>query len=90
VATFPTLQAQIGGGKLHVDKAFYGKDGKGFDCTRRVQAMARNGSLDFKVTNDILGGDPNKGADKFLKLSYTYMGHREIKSFKEGERVRLP
>ena len=52
--------------------------------------MIQNNSLDFKVTNDSMGGDPNKGADKVLTISYTYRGQHHVATFKEGERCRLP
>jgi hypothetical protein len=37
-----------------------------------------------------LGGDPNIGADKTLKLSYTYLGQQHNTIVKEGDRCRVP
>ncbi len=88
-AIVPTLiQAQVG--KLQIDKAVYGKAGQGNDVTRRLQRMIQNNTLDVKVTNDNMGGDPNKGADKTLKLDYSYRGQRQHIVVKEGDRLKLP
>lgn len=43
----------------------------GADGTNKVRSMIHNSSLDFKVNNSNLGGDPNVGADKVLTLNYT-------------------
>jgi len=75
---------------LQIDRARYGKSGQGNEVTVRVRRMIQNNSLDFKVTNDSMGGDPNKGADKVLTISYTYRGQHHVATFKEGERCRLP
>jgi hypothetical protein len=85
----PTLvQAQVG--KLEINKAVYGKGGAGNDVTRRLQRMIQNNTLDVKVTNDNMGGDPNKGADKTLKVDYTYRGQHQHVVVKEGDRLKLP
>jgi hypothetical protein len=76
--------------RLHVDKAIYGMSGKGSDVTLRVRSMIRNNSLDFKVNNTNLGGDPNKGTNKTLKLTYTYGARRMSKIVNEGDRCRIP
>jgi hypothetical protein len=52
--------------------------------------MVSNGTLDVKVTNDNMGGDPNKGADKSLKVDYTFRGQRKRVVVKEGDRLKLP
>jgi len=86
------LQAQVYhvGAKLKVNNAIYGRNGQGANVTNRVRSMVQNNSLDFKVNNGNLGGDPNVGADKILRISYTYQGQTRTASFKEGERCRLP
>lgn len=86
-----SLQAQVlHTGRLKINNARYGKGGQGVDVTNRVRSMVQNNTLDFKVTNSNLGGDPNVGADKTLKLSYTYMGQTHNIVVKEGDRVRVP
>jgi len=82
------VQAQVG--KLEINKALYGKGGAGNDVTRRLQRMIQNNTLDVKVTNDNMGGDPNKGADKTLKVDYTYRGQHQHVVVKEGDRLKLP
>jgi Domain of unknown function (DUF3395) len=77
-------------GALQINKAFYGKGGAGNDVTRRLQGMIKNNTLDIKVTNITMGGDPNKGADKSLKVDYTFRGRRLQVVVQEGERLKLP
>lgn len=52
--------------------------------------MIHNDTLDVKVDNKNMGDDPNVGADKFVKVEYTYRGRTETKVVKEGDRLRLP
>jgi hypothetical protein len=85
-ATF--VDAQIG--KLQINKAVYGKAGLGNDVTHRLQRMIQNNTLNVMVTNTNMGGDPNKGADKTLKVDYTYRGQRLQAVVKEGDRLKLP
>ncbi len=87
--TLMPLHAQVGG-RLKINNATYGKNGTGANVTNQVRSMVRNNSLDFKVSNSNLGGDPNKGADKILRVSYTFHGQTRAAQFKEGERCRLP
>jgi hypothetical protein len=68
----------------------YGKEGLGNDVTHRLQKMIKNNALDIKVNNITMGGDPNKGADKTLKVDYTYRGQRKQVVVKEGDRLTLP
>jgi hypothetical protein len=76
--------------QLVITKAVYGKEGQGRDVTRRLNNMIQNNTLDVKVTNDNMGGDPNKGADKRLKVKYTYRGQTQQKVVNEGDRLKLP
>jgi hypothetical protein len=76
--------------RLIVDRAIYGMSGKGSDVTNRVRSLVRNDSLDFKVNNSNLGGDPNQGTKKTLKLSYTYLGRKQSRTFNEGAQCRVP
>jgi hypothetical protein len=82
------VQAQIG--TLQINRAVYGKEGLGKDVTQRLQKMIQNNTLDIKVTNITMGGDPNKGADKTLKVDYTFRGKRLQVVVKEGDRLKLP
>jgi hypothetical protein len=82
------VHAQMG--QLQILKAVYGKNGLGNDVTRRLQGMIQNNTLDVKVTNANMGGDPNKGADKSLKVDYSFRGQRKQVVVNEGSRLRLP
>lgn len=82
------VHAQMG--NLQIIKAVYGKSGAGRDVTRRLQVMIKNNTLSVKVTNDNMGGDPNKGADKTVKVDYTFRGQRKQVVVKEGDWLRLP
>ncbi|MGB7728886.1 MAG: DUF3395 domain-containing protein [Candidatus Acidiferrum sp.] len=82
------VHAQVG--SLQIIKAVYGKGGMGNDVTRRLQRMIQNNTLDVKVTNANMGGDPNKGADKSLKVDYSFRGQRKQVVVNEGSRLRLP
>jgi hypothetical protein len=86
------VEAQVASNKrrLSIERAIYGMSGKGSDVTNRVRSMIRNDSLNFKVNNTNLGGDPNQGTKKTLKLSYTYMGRKQNKTFNEGDQCRIP
>jgi hypothetical protein len=82
------VHAQIG--TLQINRAVYGKEGLGNDVTQRLQKMIQNNTLDVKITNITMGGDPNKGADKTLKVDYTFRGKRLQVVVKEGDRLKLP
>jgi len=82
------VHAQMG--NLQIIKAVYGKSGAGKDVTRRLQLMIQNNTLSVKVTNDNMGGDPNKGADKTVKVDYTFRGQRKQVVVKEGAWLKLP
>ena len=84
----PLVQAQVG--TLQINRAFYGKGGVGNDVTGRLQKLIKNNTLDVKVTNITVGGDPNKGADKSLKVDYTFRGQRKQVVVNEGDRLKLP
>jgi Domain of unknown function (DUF3395) len=77
-------------GKLQINRAVYGKGGSGNDVTQRLQRMIQNNTLNVLVTNINMGGDPNKGADKTLKVDYTYRGQRLQAVVNEGDRLKLP
>ena len=83
-------QVVVSNRRLRVDRAIYGRNGQGNDVTNRVRSMIRNDSLNFKVNNTNLGGDPNQGTKKALKLAYTYMGRQQTRTYTEGDYCRIP
>jgi hypothetical protein len=52
--------------------------------------MIQNNTLDVKVNNDNMGGDPSVGADRSAKVEYTYRGQHLTKVVQEGTRLQLP
>jgi DnaJ-like protein len=84
------IPAQAQGRQLHINNAIYGKNGKGMNVTNKLRSMIQNNALDVKVNNNNMGGDPNVGADKNLKVEYTYQGRTMSKVVKEGDRLQLP
>jgi Domain of unknown function (DUF3395) len=81
-------QAQVR--QLKINKAIYGHNGQGMNVTSHLQSLVQNGTLDVKVNNKNMGGDPNTGADKSVKVEYTYQGRTSTKVVKEGDRLQLP
>jgi hypothetical protein len=75
---------------LHINRAAYGKEGKGKDVTGRIRAAVRDNRIDIEVNNDTMGGDPNEHTKKTLKVDYTYMGRRLSKVANEHDRLQLP
>ena len=82
-------QAQIRQ-QLKINKAIYGHNGQGMNVTNHLRSLVQNNTLDVKVNNKNMGGDPNVGADKSLKVEYTYQGRTMTKLVKEGDRLQLP
>jgi len=78
------------GRALHVNRAVYGKEGKGKDVTGRIRAAVRDNHVDIDVNNDTMGGDPNEHTKKTLKVDYTYAGRRLSKVVNEHDRLQLP
>ena len=84
------VPAQAQGRMLHVNNAIYGKNGPGMNVTNKLRSMIQNNTLNIKVNNSNMGGDPNVGADKYLAVKYTYQGRTMSKVVKEGDRLQLP
>src|SRR5271165_528526 len=84
------ISAQAQGHMLRINNAIYGKDGRGMNVTNKLRSMIQNNTLNIKVNNGNMGGDPNVGADKYLAVKYTYQGRSMSKVVKEGDRLQLP
>src|SRR5271167_2252955 len=84
------IPAQAQGRMLHINNAIYGKNGRGMNVTNKLRSMIQNNTLNIKVNNGNMGGDPNVGADKYLAVKYTYQGRTMSKVVKEGDRLQLP
>jgi DnaJ-like protein C11, C-terminal len=84
------IPAHAQGRQLHINNAIYGHNGQGLNVTSHLRSMIQNNTLDVKVNNKNMGGDPNVGADKSVKVEYTYQGRTSTKVVKEGDRLQLP
>jgi hypothetical protein len=50
-------------------RATYGEGRRTVDATQRIQSLARDGSLNFRLTNEALGvNDPSSGRPKELRI----------------------
>ena len=76
--------------RLGIDRAIYGYNGKGNDVTQRVRDKIRNNRVEMQVTNDTMGGDPNHGQKKNLKVVYTYGNKHYTKFVNEKDWLRIP
>jgi hypothetical protein len=68
---YSQVNLQVGFGNIpgnSVVSASYGYGGTRRDVTARVQSLVHNGTLNFWVTNDALGGDPAPNRVKELRM----------------------
>jgi hypothetical protein len=71
-------------------RAYYGVQGHTINVTDLLRSRARDGSINFVVTNSSLGGDPAVGADKLLIVIYRYQGKEAATFVREGDTLTLP
>lgn len=86
------LMKALAGDMLVIRSARYGVlNGKWADATQAVRNLVKqNRSLDFKVSNDNLGGDPIPGQHKQLEISYTQFGQEHTKTWDEKSLCQIP
>lgn len=78
-------------GRLVIESASYGGDGRWVDVTQAVRAQVRGDRLDIDVRNEWLGTDPLPGRRKQLSVSYRRNGEpTNTVRVNEGDRIRLP
>jgi len=71
-------------------RAEYGSGGTWVDVTERVRALVNGDSLNMRVDNDTLGGDPTPGARKTLRLRVRDEYRREqVLTYPEKESFSL-
>jgi hypothetical protein len=75
---------------IQIELATWGAGTSRADVTNRLQGMVRNNSLQFRVTNDAMGGDPAQGHHKQLIITYSYRGERRQAVANEGDYLRIP
>jgi hypothetical protein len=73
-----------------IASATYGAGRRRADVTSRVQSMVQNGTLNFRVNNDNMGGDPAPGQVKELHIRIRqWNGRTRDYKFQEQSQVVL-
>lgn len=75
---------------LEIEKAFYGAGAKGADVAERLRQRISDGKIIMLVTNNNMGGDPLKGVNKMLQVTYVCGGYRKSVEVPEGQSLVLP
>ena len=75
---------------LKIIRAYYGIQGRTINVTDLLRSRARDGALNFLVTNSAFGGDPAVGADKYLIVIYRYQGKEAATFVREGNTLTIP
>jgi hypothetical protein len=87
LCVFAGMAAAQGGQIVSAD---YGAGTEREDVTARVQSLVQDGSLNFRVTNSILGGDPAPNQSKELHIRVRERnGRSRDYRFQEGDTVNL-
>jgi hypothetical protein len=73
-----------------INKAVYGTRNNFVDVTKELISQIRGNRIDTFVINQFLGGDPDPGVVKSLKVEYIVNGKIMKKNVKEGARIQLP
>jgi len=77
-------------GRWEILRAEYGSGGTWVDVTAHIRSLVRGDSLNIRVTNDTLGGDPAPGSPKTLRLRVRdESGRVSTLSFPEKESIAL-
>jgi hypothetical protein len=78
--------------QILIVRAAYGTNRRTVDVTQRLtDLVGGNNSLSIQVTNINMGGDPDRGEDKTLTVTYRANGGEEqTVTTKEGDTLRIP
>jgi hypothetical protein len=78
--------------QIQIVRASYGSNRRTNDVTQRLtDLVGGNNSLSVQATNINLGGDPDRGKDKILTVTYRANGGAEqTVTVKEGNTLRIP
>lgn len=78
-------------GRLVIESASYGAEGRWADVTQAVRAQLRGDRLEAEVSNDLFGLDPLPGRRKALSVTYRW-GNEPSNTVRvrEGDVIRLP
>jgi hypothetical protein len=78
-------------GRLVIDSASYGAEGRWSDVTQALRAQTRGDRLEIEVRNELFGFDPAPGHRKLLSVTYRF-GNEPPNTVRISERdwLRLP
>ena len=76
--------------QLRILSATYGSGNRTLDVTNVLSGRIQNNSLTINATNEIMGHDPAVGADKVLRVSWSFNGKTQETSVNEGKTLRIP
>jgi len=78
-------------GRLVIDSASYGAEGRWVDVTQALRAQVRGDRLELQVRNETFGFDPAPGQRKTLSVTFRW-GNEPANTVRIGERdlLRLP
>jgi class 3 adenylate cyclase len=71
-------------------EAIYGTDKNSVDVTRELTSQIKGSKIDTLVINQFLGGDPDPGVVKTLRVKYLRNGEDYTREVQEGARIQLP
>ena len=75
--------------EMNILSAFYFTPQTSFDVTEKVRSLYKE-NPSFKIDNESMGGDPEYGVVKHLKVKYSLNGKTLEKTFQEGQIISLP
>lgn len=77
-------------GGLRIVAATYGARDRMIDVRRQLQSLVQDGRLEMQVTNESMGGDPFRGGQKALHLTYEWEGRAYDVVVPEGQSFSIP
>ena len=77
-------------GGLRIVAATYGAGDRMIDVRQLLQSRVQDGRLELQVTNESMGGDPFRGEQKALQLTYQWGGREYDVTVPEGQSFSIP
>ena len=76
-------------GALEITRATYGSAYRNSDVTTRLNSQISGNQLHLQVNSNSMGGDPDPGQSKVLKVDYTLRGQTNQVTIQDGGMLRL-
>jgi len=86
----PGPGTEMGNGALAIQRAEYGTGTREFDVSRRLASLVRGNTLQLRVTNDSMGGDPAEHQEKWLDVWYSFNNRAAHARVHEKDVITLP